>query len=525
MKMVTFTRYPLFFVCMFGIGVPQLLAGQAEKSNLKLVNLAFEPIAQGKNVVRIKLRNPTERQQTFAIHIQTQSPKYGAGGMGWGTPFFDTVSPGETKWSRFVFKIQGPITERTSVHLRFYNPESVESYDFEQFFEERRYTGPDVVPREVTQGTPVSASDAEAQEVRDAFEKLQDCIRHKRSQEAWNWFTEDYRVGEFQNKFEYFADTMEENLRAYVCRWVRSEFLALAPRSVTRNGKVLSLSATKDNQTWKLDFVQIDGRWRVDWISGYVPATAEAPGRHAWEGLTLPKMQKRRTEHFDIYYFTGSTAEKEADSIAEAKERGYAAICKFLGQESDVRIRLILFEDQKTKFLKTGHQGMGWAYGQTIVEVYNQKDRLDPNHETTHVLMGPHGNPPALLNEGFAVYMSERLGAPALEHLGGGTASIYERVRNLKRSGEWIGLEELLTYTEIGSEASRSRVSYAEAGAFVKFLIDRFGKEKFLEVYTSLQNSDDPHVHRQNRTALERVYGHSLQNLEESWQKIFTATD
>ncbi len=523
--MVTLARYPLCFVCTFGIGVPQLFAGQAEESNLKLVNLAFEPIAQGKNVVRIKLRNPTQRAQTFAIHIQTQSPKYGARGMGWGTPFFDTVSPGETKWSRFVFKIQGPVTERTSVHLRFYNPESVESYDFKQFFEERRYTGPDVVPREVTQGTPVSASDDEARAVTSAFAKLQDYIRHEHYQEAWNWFTEDYRAGEFWNEFEHFINSMEGNYPDYLWWWDKTEFLALRPRSVTRHGELLSLSATNNDQTWKLDFSQIDGRWRVDWISGYVPALVKAPGPGAWEGLTLPKMHKRRTEHFDIYYFTGSTAEKEADLIAEAKERGYAAICKFLGQESDVRIRLILFEDQKTKFLKTGHQGMGWAYGQTIVEVYNQKDRLDPNHETTHVLMGPHGNPPALLIEGFAVYMSERLGAPALEHLGGGTASIYERVRNLKGSGEWIGLEELLTNTEIGSEASRSHVSYAEAGAFVKFLIDRFGKDKFLEVYKSLQNSDDPRVHRQNRTALERVYGHSLQNLEESWQKIFTEPD
>lgn len=517
--MVALTRYLLCFVWMFGGCLPQPLAGQAKKSNLKLVTVAFEPIGQGKNVVRIELHNPTDREQTFAIHIQTHSPKYGPNGMGWGTPFFDSVSPGETKWSRFVFKIQGPVTGQTSMHLRFYNPESAESYDSRQFFDERRYTSGDLERRQAAKRAPVSASDAEAQVVRSIFEDLQDCIRHQRYQEAWNSFTEDYQAGEFQNRFQSFADTMKEDLRAYLYRWLRTDFLALQPQSVARRGQTLSLAATNGDQTWQLDFVQIAGQWRLDWISGYVPGAAKAPDPDAWESLVLPKMQKRRTEHFDIYYFSGSTAEKEADLIAEAKERGYTAICELLGQECEVRIRLILFEDQKTKALQTGHQGRGWAYGHTIVEVYNEKERLDPYHETTHVLMGPHGYPPALFTEGFAVYMSERLGAPASKDLGRGPSSVYARVRDLKRSGEWIGLEELLTYTEIGSQASRSHVSYPEAGAFVKFLIDRFGKDKFLEAYKTLKNSDDPQVHRQNRTELERIYRLSLQSLERDWEK------
>ena len=117
-------------------------------------------------------------------------------------------------------------------------------------------------------------------------------------------------------------------------------------------------------------------------------------------------MEKHSTEHFDIYYFKNSTAEKQIDQIADEKEKGYKEICQFLEKDTDIRIRMIFFEDDVSKQNATGHQGAGWAFGNTIVEIYNEEQKLDPYHETTHILMNPFGRPPALFNEGFAVYMS-----------------------------------------------------------------------------------------------------------------------
>jgi len=179
---------------------------------------------------------------------------------------------------------------------------------------------------------------------------------------------------------------------------------------------------------------------------------------------------------------------------------------------------LILFEDPKLKQRATGHRGTGWAFGKTIVEVYNNEQKLDPYHETTHIIMRTFGNPPALLNEGFAVYMSERLGAPALDNLSGGKSTIYQRVRELKAKGKWIKLEELMTYTEIGSSKSRPPVAYPEAASFVKFLIDTYGKVKFLEAYKTLKNSGDWQVQQQNEARLSRIYGQSLAELEAQWE-------
>lgn len=236
-----------------------------------------------------------------------------------------------------------------------------------------------------------------------------------------------------------------------------------------------------------------------------------------WMDQLLPKMQKRATPHFDIYYTKHCTAEQDIEEIVQKREEGYQEVCEFLGHEPDIRVCLVFFEDEETKHKETGHRGAGWAFGTTIVEVNNPEVQLDPYHEVVHILTNDYGDPPALFREGFATAMSEYLGALALKDLGGGKSSLYERVRQLKANDDWIPLEELLTYTDIGPMWSRPPVSYAEASAFVKFLLDAYGKEKFLEAYRGLKNSEEKEVHQQNQAKFEQIYGKSLDMLRQEW--------
>jgi hypothetical protein len=274
------------------------------------------------------------------------------------------------------------------------------------------------------------------------------------------------------------------------------------------------LARTQD-ETWTIDFAQEDGQWRIDGITGYTPRILLWQD---WEEYVLPRMERHNTEHFDVYFFPDSTAARQSKRIAQEKEKGYREICRFLGTDPNLRIKLVLFEDKATKHWETGHQGMGWAYGNTIVEVYNDKESLDPFHETVHILMHRFGRPPALFSEGFAVYMSQRLGAPALEDLGGGQATIEDRARALKAEGDWIELAELMAYTEIGSAQSRPPVAYPEAASFVKFLMDMYGKDKFLQAYQTLKNSNDGSVQARNAAELAAIYGHSVSQLGEAWE-------
>ncbi len=508
--------------------VPWCLAQAAQQASLEVTKVQFEPLQQGKNVVRVEVRNTSDQNQVFRTHIQTRSPDY-AGGVGWGTGFFETIPAPETIWTRFVFKIQGPVTESTYIRLTFANPGPQKGFDeaaslqgdgWKQSFKQTEYKSRDLAwaKTDGQQDQPVSAEQASA--ITEVLRQIQGHVREGRYAQAWPLFTKDYQKAEFQaTGLDRFIRAMEpKSPMDFAFNWEKTPFLGLKTARVVQRDEKLRLAADTQGQTWTLDFVQEEGQWKLDWIAGHTPRALQ--WQH-WEDYVLPRMKKHVTEHFDVYFFEGSTAAKEIERIAKDKERGYQEIGNFLGTDPNVHIRLVLFEDETTKLLETGHQGMGWAYGQTIVEVYNEKESLDPFHEAVHVLMGNSGRPPALFNEGLAVYMSQRLGAHALKDLGGGQATIEERAREMKAKGEWIELAQLIAYTEIGSAQSRPPVAYAEAASFVKFLIDTYGKDKFLQIYRIVKNSEDPTIQARNVTELAAVYGTSLPQLQKAWEASF----
>lgn len=499
----------------------------AQETTLDVLDVQFDPLQQGKNIVKAHIRNTSGRDQMFRIHIYTRSPEYGRRGVGWGTGFFKIIPAGQTRWTRSAFKIQGPLTDSTYVRLTFSNPGAAERFDEEvwtqsqgwkQSFQKTTYPALDLKWRqenlEEAQAAPADLADV----VIGVLQRVQQYIQEGEYDQAWSLFTRDYQQAEFQSTdMERFVKIMEPQRpidAAFL--WEKERFLSLKPAHAVQKGQRLSLAADSDGQTWTIDFVRESGQWKVDWIAGYTPRVFQWQN---WEEHVLPKMVKYRTPHFNICYSANSTAARQIEQLEREKEKGYKEICDFLGADPDARIRLVLFEDKETKHWETGHQGMGWAYDNTIVEVYNEAEKLDPYHETVHILMGPLGSPPALFTEGFAVYMSERLGAHALEDLSGGTATIDQRTKALKADGQWIALQELISYVEIGSLESRPPVAYAEAASFVKFLIDEYGKEKFLRAYRTLANTNNAAVQQRNIEALTDIYGATLAQLDQRWQQ------
>jgi hypothetical protein len=205
--------------------------------------------------------------------------------------------------------------------------------------------------------------------------------------------------------------------------WDKVSFQRLKNPAVMRHGQQVILQATDPlkGETWSIVFVQDQGQWKVDDILGYSMPCMRWGN---WEHNLLPQLKKYHAKGFDLYYFVESFAEKNLKSIIKERKDACEKIAAFLGVELPSGMRIILFPNQDTKYLETGHQGKGWAYNNTIVEVYNQNEKLDPFHEITHVLAKSFGNPPALFREGLAVYLSERFGSFALDDLGGGTSSI-----------------------------------------------------------------------------------------------------
>jgi len=245
-------------------------ADEPRKTSIKVLEVKFEPVARGKNVVNIKVHNGTGLDQVFGIHIQTRSPKYLRHGRGWGTVFFRTLGAYETKWVRFVFKIRGPITDRTWVRLRFYNPESKAQYDYKGYFGERKYRSRDMERRDVGKlSAPISGARADI--VMKTFRDLQRYIREKRYEDAWAMFTKDYQEAKFQTNFERFTQAMNRSSPTYALFWwSRKDFLKLEPESVyLKNGRLV-LKAKQGKQVWRIYFVSMGDEWKIDWIGGYV---------------------------------------------------------------------------------------------------------------------------------------------------------------------------------------------------------------------------------------------------------------
>jgi hypothetical protein len=245
-------------------------AGQAEgESDLEVLDIDFEPIHQGKNVVRVKVKNKSGEEQVFGIHIYTRSVDYGPQGVGWGRVFFDKIEAGETKTVTSPFHIQGPVTKNTWLRLKFYNPESIETYDYEKPFQQKRFASGDLERQQVM------ATAEELNQLSKALEVIKAYIRDGEYKNAWQLFTEDYQQVQFgRDGLERFEQAMEPTHPIdSAFWWEREDFLSLKPlEAIYTDGTYKLTAQSLKGEAWTIDFVKEDEVWKIDWIAGYRPA-------------------------------------------------------------------------------------------------------------------------------------------------------------------------------------------------------------------------------------------------------------
>ena len=169
----------------------------SQSAGLEVLDVRLEPVQQGTNVLHVKVRNDGATEKTFGIHIGTESPDYGPNGMGWGTNFYESIPAGQERDCRFAYKIEGPLTDDTSVRLSFYALASPEAYTNESVpFGKRQYVAKELERRQFAPPTP--ASEADTQAARVALSKLQELLAAGKYADAFESFTPDYQRAEFQ---------------------------------------------------------------------------------------------------------------------------------------------------------------------------------------------------------------------------------------------------------------------------------------------------------------------------------------
>lgn len=223
------------------------------------------------------------------------------------------------------------------------------------------------------------------------------------------------------------------------------------------------------------------------------------------------------TEHFVFYCSPNTPAHKDIKTLMAEHESALKKVCDFAGVTPAEPIVVFFYPDRMTKRMCTMHTGDGLARGNMVAQVYNDRVKLDAHHELTHVVMGELGNPPALFREGLAVYMQAG-------HLWNGQ-HVDESAANLLRNRQLTPLSKLISRTEIGSQDDDGRIAYPASASFVKFLIGKYGTERFGKAYQKLESGSSSDELNRNISYLNEVFGRSLAELESRWHDTLTGFD
>ncbi len=117
-------------------------------------------------------------------------------------------------------------------------------------------------------------------------------------------------------------------------------------------------------------------------------------------------------------------------------------------------------------------------------------------HEIAHAVVGPDGARRAYLMEGVATYFEYAYGPVAF--------GIDDWARAQLKRHAFVSLDKADVGTGISAFASPARIlAYAEAGSFVKFLIESRGLAEFKRLYSGLDYA--------------AVYGRDLTELQAEW--------
>lgn len=217
----------------------------------------------------------------------------------------------------------------------------------------------------------------------------------------------------------------------------------------------------------------------------------------------------------ELYAKKGGYAEANAERVLTQRLAALTEICSFLGV-SPVPATVVLYDKAEEKTFDTGHLGVGWARGILAVEVLSPDMELEPYHEMVHVQAEALGNPPAVLSEGLAVYLEERLGGSSLK-----TFCHYPTIDQAAEGlfSTFWPLETLFAFTEIGSTESRPGVAYPQAASVVKYLITTYGRERFLEAYRRLRNGNARATVEENKRLITEILGTTLPKIENEWSR------
>jgi hypothetical protein len=203
-----------------------------------------------------------------------------------------------------------------------------------------------------------------------------------------------------------------------------------------------------------------------------------------------------------FYYVSDTAAERDIKALMNLADEAIAGVGERLGEEVDGEKLDVYLIDRVL-----GHGGYA---GDVIALSY--LDRFYPGgdwvqvlrHEAVHVLDRRFAQVrPILLGEGLAVYV---------------TGGHFRPEPLVERAAALLALDRYIPLAELADNfyPSQHEVGYLEAGAFVAYLVDRFGWETFKAFYGGIEEHQGGPAAMID-AALQEHFGLTLSQAEADW--------
>jgi tetratricopeptide (TPR) repeat protein len=205
-----------------------------------------------------------------------------------------------------------------------------------------------------------------------------------------------------------------------------------------------------------------------------------------------------RTEHFDIFYSPLSVSAEDAGRLGLDHEFRLRQVMSAFALQEQERIASYVYPSAavKMRLIGAGNTNIAKPWS-NAVHITQGSVEGTLKHEIVHVVAGRFGVP--VIRASTSTGLVEGV-AVAVEWVWG-TRTPHEYAAGLVRAGLAPPLGSILSFTGFASHTSS--LSYVLAGSFCRYMIDRFGVRKMVQVYRT--------------TDYERVYGRSLDLLIADW--------
>lgn len=215
------------------------------------------------------------------------------------------------------------------------------------------------------------------------------------------------------------------------------------------------------------------------------------------------------SEHYIFHFQSGSLAEKEIATISQEQELCFAKICAILQIDYSAKIHYYftsspleigrIFWDEGTPCNGVALCGRELP---KIYAVYNEGVKCIGSHEDTHLISFQINYPESdFIVEGLAMFMDGLWWGVPNE-----VWTSYYKQKHPELAV--FNLLENDSFAKHGCE-----ITYPVAGAFTKYLIDSFEKEKYLELYRYTEDNYEE--------IFASIFKCSFAEVEEAfWQKM-----